>query len=512
MQLRGINDLGRDVLEARSTEHRLERHQRGLSLCSLFSGKHVDARSVGRAHVVALPHALSWIVVLPEDLQQLLIRNLGRIERNQHHFVVAGAPGTRLFIGRVGRPPRGVSNHGRHDARGLPELALGAPKTAHPKHCDLDAIAKGRLKRRPVHVVTRGERLTLSPTGQRVFAGRNGCGFAKAKESHGYRVRERDPYRAGDRPKFVHMLHVRVVTPPDQRPALLDQLEANDAVLNIMVFPNVARRPAGDVVQFDVAREAANQVIAGLRRLDLHRTGSIAIEQVDTALSDAAAAAEEFAPGDSSEAVIWEEVEARLRNESSLSISFVAMMSIAVLIAAVGVITDSPVLIVGAMVVGPDYGPLAAVTLWIHRRRWSRAALALKTLLVGYGIALLAALVLGVVVRLLGEFPPAYKQGVRPLTTFVSRPDGWSVVIAILAGIAGMIAMTEAKAGTIVGVLISVTTIPAAGNLGVAIAVGRPGEAVGSAVQLLLNLVLMVATGLAVLRIQHRALREPPHH
>lgn len=45
------------------------------------------------------------------------------------------------------------------------------------------------------------------------------------------------------------------------------------------------------------------------------------------------------------------------------------MLTIACLLGAVGVVTDSPVTVVGAMVLGPEYGPLAALAVAVVRRR-----------------------------------------------------------------------------------------------------------------------------------------------
>ena len=116
--------------------------------------------------------------------------------------------------------------------------------------------------------------------------------------------------------------------------------------------PGAAVVPPGDVVEADVAREAADELISALCGLGVDRSGGITLEQIDTALSDAADRAEEDAPGDAADAVVWEELVARTGEESRLNTTFVAFLSIACLLAAVGVITDSPVTIVGAMVSG----------------------------------------------------------------------------------------------------------------------------------------------------------------
>lgn len=298
------------------------------------------------------------------------------------------------------------------------------------------------------------------------------------------------------------MLHFRVICPIDQGAALSADLLDNPGVHNLVVWAAAARRPEGDLVQFDVAREAANDVIALLRAQSLERVGSIAIERIDTALSDVAAHAENQVPGDPSEAVIWEEVEARIRDDSSLSASFVTMLTLAVAIAAVGILTDSAVLIVGAMVIGPEYGPLASIALGLHKRRSQRVRRGLRTLAISIPISVAFAYLLTLAIEAAGQTPAAYTGGKRPLTDFISRPDTFSIIVAVLAGIAGTIALTEAKASTLVGVLVSVTTVPAAANIGVALAHLRGTEATGAALQLLLNLAAISVVGAITLRAQ----------
>ena len=86
-------------------------------------------------------------------------------------------------------------------------------------------------------------------------------------------------------------------------------------------------------------------------------------------------------------------------------------------------------------------------------------------------------------------------MGTHSETIFISDANRYSVVVALLAGVAGMISLTTAKAGALIGVLISVTTIPAAGNIGLAAAYGDWGEFRGASAQLAINLVCIVGAG-----------------
>ena len=78
-----------------------------------------------------------------------------------------------------------------------------------------------------------------------------------------------------------------------------------------------------------------------------------------------------------SDAVVWEEVEARTSESTELGGNFLIFMVLACLIASVGIFLGSPILIVGAMVVGPEFGPLAGLCVaLVERRRERRPALA----------------------------------------------------------------------------------------------------------------------------------------
>ena len=93
------------------------------------------------------------------------------------------------------------------------------------------------------------------------------------------------------------MIHLRIVAPEEVAHQALEVLEASPAVLNIVHLHGVARKPDGDVILCDVAREEASVILGDLKELEIPRVGSIAVEHIETAISDAADAAEKAAPG-----------------------------------------------------------------------------------------------------------------------------------------------------------------------------------------------------------------------
>jgi uncharacterized hydrophobic protein (TIGR00271 family) len=310
------------------------------------------------------------------------------------------------------------------------------------------------------------------------------------------------------------MIHLRIVAPEEPAHKVLELLCATPAVINVVHLRGASKKPKGDVILCDIAREDASVIISDLKELDIPRIGSIAVEHIDTSISDAAKEAEKAAPGLPSDAVVWEEVESRTSEQTELSFSFVLFMVAAMQIAAVGIVLDQPILIVGAMVVGPEFGPLAGVSVALVNKQAPLARRSLMALAVGFPVGIVCALLTTLVfievdVSWLGGsaatvFPEDFADAQHPFTEFISDPDFLSFFVAFVAGSAGVLSLTSAKSGALVGVLISVTTIPAASNVGVAAAYGQWGDAKGAAMQLGINLAGIVASGVITLFVQRR--------
>jgi uncharacterized hydrophobic protein (TIGR00271 family) len=298
------------------------------------------------------------------------------------------------------------------------------------------------------------------------------------------------------------MIHLRLIVPADDARDVPGILDRSPAVVNLVRLPGASIRPEGDLVLCDVAREEASVVVDQLRRLGLDRDGSISIDVINSTISAGASRAVRAAAGSPADAVIWEEVEARTSESAELSFSFLAFMVLAMLIAAVGILTDSQILVIGAMVVGPEFGPLAGLCVALVQRRLTLARRSAAAVAAGFPLGIVVTLLVVVVLRAAGPAPDLIAAQARPATFFIAHPDTFSALIAVLAGIAGLLSLTTEKSGPLLGVLISVTTIPAAANVGVAAAYADWAQLRGALAQLALNLGLIVAGGVATLALQ----------
>jgi uncharacterized hydrophobic protein (TIGR00271 family) len=298
------------------------------------------------------------------------------------------------------------------------------------------------------------------------------------------------------------MLHIRVVSPADLTDRLVEHLTADPGVMNLVVMRAGSAVPDGDAVQFDLMTGSANPILGQLRRFGLDRDGPIVVDTVDAAIMNPARRAAGRRAYYGEQAPVWDLVHARIQDGAAYAPSFFALLIFAGLIGACGILTNSQILIVGAMVVGPEYSAIIAVALGLERRDRHAVRKGLLVLLVGFLAAIAVTLLFALGIRWLGRAPPLYLHGVRPVSDLINSPNLFSVVVAVVAGIVGVVSLTLARAGALFGVFISVTTIPAAADIAVSVAFGSWREARGSTVQLLLNVGLLIVVGALGLRGQ----------
>ncbi len=298
------------------------------------------------------------------------------------------------------------------------------------------------------------------------------------------------------------MLHLRITTPADLTDEVLAVLDGDEAVSNVAVLRGASIEPEGDLVLVDVAREGANAIVERLDAIGLPQRGTIHVEPITTWVSRAGYEAERRTPGSSSDAVVWAEVTQRAYEDSELNWTYLAFMTLATLLASIAIILDSQILVIGAMVLGPEFVAVAALGLAVVRGRWHLFGLASRTLVIGFLVAIGITTLLVLVARAVGWVVTEDVTRDRPGTAFIYAPDKWSFIVAVIAAAAGVLSLTSAKVGGLSGVFISLTTIPAAGNVALGLAFGLFDEVRGSTLQLGINVTGMVIAGAGTLAIQ----------
>ncbi|WP_104086696.1 DUF389 domain-containing protein [Arthrobacter sp. GMC3] len=308
-------------------------------------------------------------------------------------------------------------------------------------------------------------------------------------------------------------LQIRVVAPATLRESVLTAARDEPGVAEITLLEGASVVPPGDVITISVVRESVDGLLQTFHKLEIARVGSVTVTAPELVISQRLEAADKAVPGDGADAIIWDEVENDTSEDAKLTWSFLALLTIAVLLAGIGIVTDSTIAIVGAMVVGPEFGPLSALSLALVSRKWSLARRAIVTLLVAFPIAMALTAVAALVSRGWGLFDPADVLNADTATEFIYHPGPYSFIVAVLAGAAGMLSLIGRRSAALVGVFISVTTVPAAGYIAIAIVLDQADRAAGSLAQLVLNISGIIVSAVVVLLIYRlvRYIRPAPH-
>lgn len=305
-------------------------------------------------------------------------------------------------------------------------------------------------------------------------------------------------------------LQIRIVVPSGTAEAVMSIVRRHPGVAEISRMKGASLVPEGDVIVVQAVREAVEGLLEQLHGLNIGQEGSVSVTSPELVISNRLDHADREVAGDGADAIIWDEVEKDTNSDSKLTWSYLAFVVIAVQLAGIGILTDSTIAIVGAMVVGPEFGPLAGLALAVVDRRWKLARRAAAALVVGFPAAMALTALATMAAASLGLFVPSEVLSENRATEFIYHPGPYSFIVALLAGTAGMLSLIGRKSAALVGVFISVTTVPAAGYVAVALVLGEQGRAAGSALQLFLNVAGIVVSAAVVLLIYRIARRRRP--
>ena len=297
------------------------------------------------------------------------------------------------------------------------------------------------------------------------------------------------------------MYSLHAFADPGQVDEAVAALQARAEVRHVIVA-GITADTGKTFIRAEIGAESVDETFAALQMIGLD-AGDLSVSRIDFARPMTADGVVEDAI-DTQDALVWAEVADAAAENVSLRPSYLAYMIVAGVIAAFGVTERSTILIVGAMAVSPDLLPMSAACVAIVARRPRLLGRAFGTLAPGLALAVLAAYTLTLALRLAGQVSPDMdiQQGVIGALATVNVA---TVGVALAAGVAGMLAF-ETRASFVVGVAISVTTIPAAAYIGVAAGLGQWSGALGALTVLLVNLAMLLISGTVTLAVQ--ALRE----
>jgi uncharacterized hydrophobic protein (TIGR00341 family) len=189
-----------------------------------------------------------------------------------------------------------------------------------------------------------------------------------------------------------------------------------------------------------------------------------------------------------------QELDAQFSASGQLNGTFLAMIVLSSVVAAIGMWRNNVAVIIGAMVIAPLLGPNIALAFATTLGNVGLGLRALKTALAGIGAALLVAVLLGLLLPLEGGPEQLASGSELLLRTHASLAD---IALALAAGAAGALAFTTGIHTPLVGVMVAVALLPPRVASGLSAGMGRWTMALGAFLLFLTNLICINLAGVA---------------
>ncbi|WP_254537214.1 TIGR00341 family protein [Halomarina litorea] len=291
---------------------------------------------------------------------------------------------------------------------------------------------------------------------------------------------------------------VQVGIPEGKRGVVQEVLD--DAGIDYVVSDETSKREYEATVAFPVPTSAVEDVLDDLRDVGVGENAYTVVTEAETVVSERFQdLVDEYAEETSEERIAREELRAKAEGFSDSFWTYVTMTLVSAIVGTAGLLLDSPATVVGSMVIAPLIGPAlsAAVGTVIDDQELFVRGVQLQAL--GVALTVVAATLFSVFVRTVGVVPPTLDPTTLGEVSERLAPDVLSLAVALGAGVAGIVSLTAGVSTALVGVMIAVALIPPAATVGIALAWGLPGAAVGAAVLTLVNLLSINLAALVVL-------------
>ena len=243
------------------------------------------------------------------------------------------------------------------------------------------------------------------------------------------------------------------------------------------------------LVNIVLSKDKVDKVIDDLKQKFPHlEDWQLLVLPVETISTGQNTQLSESSDPDEDKRISRQEIYTQISESVRLCSTEIALVILSTVIAAIGLLQGSQVVIIGAMVIAPLLKPNMALGV---ATTLGDLSLAIRTIKVGLTEIFLA-LSLSI---LLGTFVPV-DLGINEIASR-TRVDFADIILAFASGVAGAISITVGEQSAVVGVMVSVALLPPLVVLGMLIGSGLWGSALETAVLVSTNIVCLNLAAIA---------------
>ena len=181
-----------------------------------------------------------------------------------------------------------------------------------------------------------------------------------------------------------------------------------------------------------------------------------------------------------------EELYSDVDKMSRLSLVFIILIILASVVAAVGILRNNVVFIIGAMVIAPVLGPNVALSLGTTLGDGELSQRALKTIALGIVTVFVVSAIVGMIFKVDTQIPELVSR------TEVNFGD---IVLALAAGSAAVLSLSSGLVSALIGVMVAVALLPPLVTTGMLVGAGHWDLVTGSSLLFLVNFICVNLSG-----------------
>ncbi|WP_254524138.1 TIGR00341 family protein [Natrinema caseinilyticum] len=295
------------------------------------------------------------------------------------------------------------------------------------------------------------------------------------------------------------MRYLEITVPKGRRQAVIEILEAEG--VDYVVSDETSERGYTAVIRFPLPTRAVEPVLDRLAEAEIDGARVVVIDAEAVISRDFDDLLERYSHGGTGERTSRQVLRTKADELTPAFSTYVAMLVISAVVATAGLLSDSPAIVVGSMVIAPLVGPALAANVGIVTADDHLRTTGFRYQLVGIVIVIGASTVLALLARLAGLEPAGVDIVIVAELEERVSPNLLSLAVALGAGVAGILSLTRGFSEAIVGVMIAAALIPPASAVGITVAWGMDGAAIGAFILVVVNVLSINAAALVTLWI-----------
>jgi hypothetical protein len=285
--------------------------------------------------------------------------------------------------------------------------------------------------------------------------------------------------------------HIEIIGDAGEVRRVAEQLRELNGVIGLSLQRDACMKPIGDVLSVhalnttcdDVLRLVAEPARRGVVGVALSESSAL----IDSNRRDQIALDDDEA--------LWEEMESQLRNHGRVSVNYLALMVLGGALSGLSFTLDpvtQAITFVGASITSPGFEPLAKISQGVVLRRGGMVLHGAWACLIGYAALIASAAAMYSLLLWLGE-AHGDQLSAQEVVSALTSHSLHGLLPSVLASLAGGLMVASLRDTYVVGPLMILALIPAAGLVGACLAAADYDLALRASSRVLIDMLCVVA-------------------